>query len=159
MYQSKVKQKTIRTHQEQLGGFWHWNRIYPRGEFRPKQIRYIGEEKILQQLPRNPTSEDFFKLYITDEIIDEVVTQTNLYATQYLEKEKDNLKPNSTAHQWKLTDRAEMLTILGLLMLMGIVHKLRLTMYWSRDNIMATPIFNQVMRRDRFLLLEISSFC
>ena len=46
-----------------------------------------------------------------------------------------------------------MLTFLGLLMLMGIVYKPRLTMYWSRDNIMATPIFNQVMRRDRFLLL------
>ena len=26
-------------------------------------------------------------------------------------------------------------------------------MYWSKDNIMATPIFNKVMRRDRFLLL------
>ena len=132
---------------------WHWNRIYPRGELRPKQIRYTGEEKILQQLPRNPTSEDFFKLYITGKIIDEVVTQTNLYARQYHEKEKDNLEPNSTAHQWKPTDRAEMLTFLGLLMLMGIVHKPRLTMYWSRDNIMATPIFNQVMRRDRFPLL------
>ena len=132
---------------------WHWNRIYPRGEFRPKQIRYTGEEKILQQLPRNSTSEDFFKLYITDEIIDEVVTQTNLYARQYLEKEKDNLKPNSTAHQWKPTDMAEMLIFLGLLMLMGIVHKPRMTMYWSRDNIMKTPIFNQVMRSDRFLLL------
>ena len=72
---------------------------------------------------------------------------------KYLEKEKDNLKPNSTAQQWKPTDRAEMLTFLGFLMLMGIVHKPRLTMYWSRDHIMATPIFNQVIRRDRFLLL------
>ena len=26
-------------------------------------------------------------------------------------------------------------------------------MYWSKDSILATPIFNQVMRRDRFLLL------
>ena len=46
-----------------------------------------------------------------------------------------------------------MLTLLALMVLMGIVHKPRLTMYWSKDNIMATPIFNQVMRRDRFLLL------
>ena len=113
----------------------------------------MGKEKILQQLPRNPTSGDFFTLYVTDKRIDEVVTQTNLYARQYLEKEKDNLKPNSTAHQWKPTERAEMLTFLGLLMLMGIVHKARLTMYWSRDNIMAAPIFNQITRRDRFLLL------
>ena len=26
-------------------------------------------------------------------------------------------------------------------------------MYWSKDSILATPIFNQVMRRDRFLFL------
>ena len=77
-------------------------------------------------MPRNPTSEDFFKLYITDEIIDEVGTQTNLYARKYLEKEKDNLKPNSTAQRWKPTDRAEMLTFLGLLMLMGIVAETKI---------------------------------
>ena len=36
---------------------------------------------------------------------------------------------------------------------MGIIHKPRLTMFWSKDSIIATPIFNQVLRRDRFLLL------
>ena len=77
---------------------WHWNRIYPRGEFTPQQIRYTGEEKILKQLCRTPTVEDFFRLYITEEIIDHVVTQTNLYARQYLEAEKDNLRPHSAAY-------------------------------------------------------------
>ena len=142
---------TERQPQQRQG--WHWNRIYPRGEFRPQQIRYTGGEKIFQQLPRNPSVEDFFKLYITEEIIDVLVTQTNLYARQYLERERVNLRPHSTAHEWKPTDRPEMLTFLALMILMGIVHKPRLTMYWSKDNIMATPIFNQVMRRDRFLLL------
>ena len=46
-----------------------------------------------------------------------------------------------------------MLTFLAILILMGIVHKPRLPMYWSTDSILATPIFSQVMRRDRFLLL------
>ena len=32
-------------------------------------------------------------------------------------------------------------------------HKPRLPMYWSTDSILATPIFNQVRRRDRFLFL------
>ena len=41
---------------------------------------------------------------------------------------------------------------------MGIIHKARLTMYWSKDSILATPIFNQVMRRDRFLLLRFLHF-
>ena len=116
------------------------------------QIRFTGEEKVLERLPTNPTVEDFFKLYITEEMIDHLVVQTNLYARQFLDKEKDNLKPHSRVHEWEPTDRAEILTFLAILILMGIVHKPRLPMYWSTDNILATPIFNQVMRRDRFLL-------
>ena len=46
-----------------------------------------------------------------------------------------------------------MLTLLGILILMGIIHKPRKAMYWSTDDILATPIFNQVMRRDKFLLM------
>ena len=84
----RPKRRTNTERQPQQRQGWHWNRIYPRGEFRPQQIRYTGEEKILQQLPRNPSVEDFFKLYITEEIIDVLVTQTNLYARQYLERER-----------------------------------------------------------------------
>ena len=132
---------------------WKRSRIFPGGNFSPKQIRFTGEEKVLERLPTNPTVEDFFKLYITEEMIDHLVVQTNLYARQFLDKERDNLKPHSGVHEWKPTDRAEMLTFLAILILMGIVHKPRLPMYWSTDSILATPIFNQVMRRDRFLLL------
>ena len=112
---------------------WYWIKMYPRGEFTPQQIKYTGEERIIKQLPITPTVEDFFRLYITEDIIDHVVTQTNLYARQYLEAEKDNPRPHSTAHQWKPTDRDKMLTFLG--------HKPNLTMYWSEENIMVTQIF------------------
>ena len=132
---------------------WQWNRIYPRGDYRPKQINFTGNENILERLPRNPTPEDYFKLYITEENIDCMVTQTNLYATQFLENEQDNLREHSLVYQRKPTDRAEMVTMLAVLILMGIIHKPRLIMYWSKDSLLATPIFNQVMRRDRFLLL------
>ena len=57
-----------------------------------RQIRFTGEEKVLKRLPRNPTGEDFFKLYITEEMINHLVFQTNLYARQFLHKEK-NIKP------------------------------------------------------------------
>ena len=63
-----------------------WKRIYPVGPFRPKDIPFTGEEKIIPSMPRNPTSLDFFQLNITDEIIDRIVTETNLYAEQFVEK-------------------------------------------------------------------------
>ena len=112
---------------------WKWSRIFPGGNFRPKQIRFTGKEKVLERLPTNPTVEHFFRLYITEEMIDHLVVQTNLYARQFLDKEKDNLKPHSREHEWKPTDRAEMLTFLAMLILMGIVHKPRLPMYWCND--------------------------
>ena len=58
-------------------------------------------------LPRNPTAQDFFKLYITDQIIDHIVVQSNLYAQQFIEQHQNNLRPHSLVHQWKATDRAE----------------------------------------------------
>ena len=64
----------------------------------------------MERLPANPTVEDFFKLYITEDMIDHLVVQTNLYARQFLDKVNDNLKPHSRVHEWKPTDRAEMLT-------------------------------------------------
>ena len=99
-------------------------------------------------LPRNATAEDYFKLYIDDKMIDYIVTQINFYSAQYHEKEQENLRPHSLVHEWKPTDRPEMLTLLAVLILMDIIQKPRLTMYWSKDSILATPIFNQVMRRD-----------
>ena len=64
-----------------------------------------------------------------------------------------NMRPNSLIHEWYATDRSEIKTLLGILILLGIVHNPKLTIYWSTDNLVATPIFNQVMRRDRFLIL------
>ena len=132
---------------------WQWNRIYPRGPYTPKNIAFTGHEGIQVPLPPNPTAEDFFKLYITEDIIDHIVTQTNLYAHQYIDREQHNLRPHSLVKQWKPTDRQEMITFLAMLILMGIMHKSRISMYWSTDTLVSTPIFSQLMGRDRFLLL------
>ena len=132
---------------------WQWNRIYPRGPYTPRNIPFTGNEGMQQPLPPNPTAEDFFKLYINEDIIDHIVTQTNLYAQQYIEREQNNLRPHSVVKQWKPTDRQEMIAFLAMLIMMGIIHKPRINMYWSKDSLLSTPVFGQLMGRDRFLLL------
>ena len=107
---------------------WHWNRIYPGGLFRPRNIPFTGQKRILKPLLRNRSTEDFFRLYITVDVIDMIVTETNLYAQQFLAR-KQNLSPYSFARQWKPTDRAEMLSFFGIIILMGILHNPRLAMY------------------------------
>ena len=54
---------------------------------------------------------------------------------------------------WTPTDRSEMCAFLGLSILMRIVYKPRLSMYWSSDLVYKTGIFGDAMARDRFLLL------
>ena len=104
-------------------------------------------------LPRNPTAQDFFKLYITDQIIDHNVIQTNLYAQQFIEQYQNNLRSHSLVYQWKATDRAEILTLLAVVILLEILHKPRFAMYWSTDSLISTPIFSQIISRDKLLIL------
>ena len=140
-------------HNQPIVPLWQWNRIYPGDPFRPRNVKFTGEERILMPLPRNPTAQDFFKLYITDQIIDHIVLQTNLYAQQFIEQHQNNLRPHSLVHQWKATDRAEILTLLAVVILMGVFHKPRIAMYWSTDSLISTPIFSQIISRDRFFTL------
>ena len=103
-------------------------------------------------LPRNPTAQDFFKLYITDQIIDHIAIQTNLYAQQFIEQYQNNLRPHSLVQQWKATDRAEKLTLLAVFILMGIVQKPTFAMYWPKDSLISIPIFSQIITRHRSLV-------
>ena len=76
--------------------------------------------------------------------------ETNLYAEQFLEKNKTNLKPRSNALNWNSTDPNEVKIFIGLIVLMGIVYKPRLHMCWSTDSLFS--IYSEVMGRDRFFV-------
>ena len=42
---------------------------------------------------------------------------------------------------------------IGIVILMGVVYKPSISMYWSSDEIFSTPIFGQLMSRNRFQLI------
>ena len=42
---------------------------------------------------------------------------------------------------------------IGLIMLMGIVYKPTIPMYWSIDELFSTPVFSEVISRTRFQLI------
>jgi hypothetical protein len=122
-------------------------------EFDPKAIPFTGTEGLRVRIPDDPEPIDFFNLYFTDEIFQYIADETNRYAEQFIAANKDNLKDNSRVRDWKKTDKNEMKTFFGLVMLMGIVHKPRMHMYWAKDELIRTPIFGEIMARDRFYIL------
>ena len=72
-------------------------------------------------------------------MIDLLVVETNQYTKQYI---ANNVIPlHSPVNRWSATERDEMDTFLGLTVLMGIIYKPQLSMYWSSDKLYETGIF------------------
>ena len=95
-----------------------------------------------------------FKTFFTDEILDNIVSHTNMYA--HLMKscpqvqEKLNNTRRSFFHLFTDVSRDEIMIYIAIQLLMGIIQKPHYHMYWSNDNFLSTPIFGSLMRRDRF---------
>ena len=95
---------------------------------------------------------DYVNLYLTDEIINKIVEETNRFANDFL-MNLGNKRESSYLKLWENVTHNEMKTFFGVLLLMGIIFKPSIRMYWSMDTIYSTPIFGQVMKRDRFELI------
>ena len=114
--------------------------------YSPKEIHYTKAEKIPNYQPALPLCVTLAGYHRLNHIT--CCKKTNRYADQYIEKEDENLKPRFKVYTWNGTLRNEMYTLIALLLLMGVVCKPRLHLYWSRDE-----IYHQVIARDRFFLM------
>ena len=82
-----------------------------------------------------------------------IVDETNRFAEQYLLEKSVTDPDNSYLGQWTPVTIPEMKKFIGTLLLMGIVYKPDLHMYWSTDIYYSTPAFSKIMKRDRFYLI------
>lgn len=101
----------------------------------------------------HPQSERDSFLIFFDDIIDDCVIYTNLYARRYISK--FNLE-NDSKKVWKPTDRVEIEAFFGLLILAGAFkahHRSTVDLWSQRDG---QPVFRATMSRQRFC--ELKSF-
>lgn len=89
---------------------------------------------------------DIFKIFITDEIVEYMAEQTNLYAEQVL-KSKPKSKGNEKS--WVSTNTREMEKFLGIIMWMGLMKLPTLKSYWSKNCLYINKI-KEIMPRNRF---------
>ena len=94
---------------------------------------------------------DCYRHFITDEIIDLMVRETNRYAQQYFQTHE--LTSRSKFRQWKPTTDQEMLTFFGIIIQMGLVQMPKLSHYWSSSQLYGSEIIRNSMSRERFELL------
>ena len=64
---------------------------------------------------------DFFNLFLSDELIDLMVVETNKYAEQEIDRRRP-LRRNSRYKHWKPVDAVEIKKFIATLFLMGIVR-------------------------------------
>ena len=66
-------------------------------------------------------------------MVQKICDETKRYAHQFIHSQAGNLKPHSVVHSWKDTTPDEMKTFMGLCLLMGLIYKPRIWMYWPND--------------------------
>ena len=99
--------------------------------------------------------EDIFELFFNDEICELISRQTNIYAQQEIGKKSvlGKMKRRSRDKDWVPTNKEEIKLLFSILLLQGIIQKPTLGHYFSRNRLLATPIFFEIMTEKRFLLL------
>ncbi|KAI2644801.1 PiggyBac transposable element-derived protein 4 [Labeo rohita] len=102
----------------------------------------------VQNPPESPSEVNCFKMFLTEDVVKEIVEETNRYASEIQEEET-----KGKMVKWAPTSIPEMYTFLASVMLMGMVKKPSLRDYWSTDPMLLTPFFRSLFSQDRFLIL------
>ena len=100
-------------------------------------------------LSSNNSILDIFQTFIPIEIIDLTADETNRYAVSKPSKRNPLRKPHDL--QWKDVTNDEIKVVLGLCILMGVVKKPVIKLYWSTKVMLATPFYSELLPRNLFL--------
>ena len=110
---------------------------------------FTNQPKLNVDMPENADMIDFLDIFLDEEFYNMITIQTNLYASQF--RKKHTILPRySRARNWKDVTNDEMRQFIALQVLTGIVKKPEISQYWSTDPFLRSPIFNEVMPRNRF---------
>ena len=89
---------------------------------------YHEEEELLIQ-PESPHPYHLYRLFLTDEILEKIVMESNNYARQQIEA-MHPLPPNARARKWVEVTVPELKTYLGICLIMSLVTRPSTKDYW-----------------------------
>ena len=92
-----------------------------------------------------------YKLFASKEMFTKISEETNRYAEDYIAK--TDLPKNSSAQKWIKTNCGEIMIFWDLCMLMRLLGKPVLALYWSTREIISTPFLPKIVTRDRFQMI------
>jgi len=92
-------------------------------------------------------------LFFDKEIIQQIVRETNRYAEQYQNARGNLFSFRSLVRSWTPVTESKIYTVLGLFLLMGLVWKLTARSYFLKRRVISTPVFADIISRERFELI------
>lgn len=93
---------------------------------------------------------DFFMYFMPIEFVSAICTEINKYYSFIIRK---LATVPSRLSRWKQIEPAEFYCFLACSLLMPRTKKLEVNEYWSTDSLLQTPVFSQIMSRDRYKLI------
>ena len=93
----------------------------------------------------------YLRLFLDDEIMDTIVSETNQYAEQTMTRTGHRCL--SRTRQWEPVTKDDMWLFFGILVLQSLIHKPRHDWYWSRKRLLLTPVFQDIMSEYKFSLI------
>ncbi|XP_035739245.1 piggyBac transposable element-derived protein 4-like [Vespa mandarinia] len=112
---------------------------------RKKAISIAVGKMYLAHFNINFSSAILVLLFFSPDLVDFIVDKTNNYWARTVNDDMRNIKIGRTVD--------ELYCFLTCTLLMLRNKKLRLSEYWSRDKLLQTDIFSEIMCRDRYLVL------
>jgi hypothetical protein len=99
------------------------------------------------------TPKDYFKLFLTENLVQGFVDKTNTYANISIVSKQ--LSPRSIWSTWKDVTVTEFWCFLATVIInMGIIGLPNMKDYWSREWSYHVPFFNYIFSRDRFMQIS-----
>ena len=89
-----------------------------------------------------------FRLYFTNELIDLILTQTNLYVQQWLDTHQ--LRCHSRATKFTHMTKDELVLYFAMILYLGIVWKPSYMHYYTENAIVATPMISKILSYNTF---------
>jgi len=112
--------------------------------------KYTNKPGINPQITGLRTPIEFFQLFYSDYIFQEICHLTD----KYYQSRRNRKQDSSHKRKWRNPDLSTMKSFFGILLFMGIVKKPSLKDYWAKNDLFGTPYLNDLMSLDHFLQIR-----
>ncbi|XP_026819540.1 piggyBac transposable element-derived protein 4-like [Rhopalosiphum maidis] len=126
----------------------NWNTVTGTNQ---KNFNFTGNSGPLVILDEDIGPMDYFKLFLTDNIIELMVIETNRNAQQFLNTQ--TITRGSRFSFWQPINKNDMEKFMGLLMWMGLVKMTSIADYWSKAERYKNGVAPKIMSRNKFELI------